>query len=274
MNAKFSLVLPYYNRKQYLLTTIDSLEHFYGDRVDLEIIIVDDGSDQEHRVDELERNSKLAISVIRIENKTGINPCYPYNVGARAANGEIILLSSPEIIHTSSIFAQADEFKSFKNDSYFVFSVYCPTDEEFNAQLLRKDIPFKCKLDIFDNNKSNVFDEPGKFGRSAFSNKFGSWYLHSKYRPSSLNFLTAISKNMYYHIGGFREDYRQGTGYDDSDLLDRLLPHTEVPLYFDETVALHLNHKPVSQGSPITNKPLYDRLKSIPYDSNDVWGRL
>ena len=50
---KYSIILPYYNRKQLLTTTLLSFEKFYKSREDIEIIIIDDGSNENHRLNTL-----------------------------------------------------------------------------------------------------------------------------------------------------------------------------------------------------------------------------
>ena len=47
---KISIILPYYNRKTLLLHTLKSFEHFYCDK-NIEIVIVDDSSDEEERLE-------------------------------------------------------------------------------------------------------------------------------------------------------------------------------------------------------------------------------
>ena len=48
----YSIILPYYNRKSLLINTLNSFVKFYSKRNDLEIIIIDDGSSVEHKLDD------------------------------------------------------------------------------------------------------------------------------------------------------------------------------------------------------------------------------
>jgi glycosyltransferase involved in cell wall biosynthesis len=56
---KYSIILPYYNRKNLINTTLTSFVHFYQNRNDFEIIIVDDRSSENHRLNELVNKFKM-----------------------------------------------------------------------------------------------------------------------------------------------------------------------------------------------------------------------
>lgn len=270
---RYSIILPYYNRKEYLSATLQSLSHFYGNRRDVEIVVVDDGSDDRHRVDDLVTRHSLHINLVRIDNKRGINPCYPYNVGARKATGDVLILSSPETIHTNNIFELCGDFAQFSDSSYYLFSVFCTTDGDANKRLLA-DSEFVDKLLYVKNVRDKMYLGLGEQGRPEFNNEFGSWYLHSRYRHTHLNFLSAVSKKTFSLISGFDESFRFGTGFDDTEFADRLIPNTPDIQYFDGAEAIHLNHPPVYKGSPITNERLYFGRRKNPYQTNDGWGRL
>ena len=84
MKPLLSIVMAYHDRKPLLLQTLKSIS--FSSQVDYtEIIIVDDGSSEEHRLDNINEEvieltgKKLDIKVIRIEpeNKWYSNPCIP-----------------------------------------------------------------------------------------------------------------------------------------------------------------------------------------------------
>ena len=87
--SKTSIILPYYNRKNYLITTLDSFQRLYSSNEDFEVVIVDDGSNDENRVEDIIGNYNLDINHTYIENNDGVNPCYVYNVGVRKSKGDI-----------------------------------------------------------------------------------------------------------------------------------------------------------------------------------------
>tara|TARA_Y100000310_G_scaffold301781_1_gene338553 strand:+ start:6072 stop:6887 length:816 start_codon:yes stop_codon:yes gene_type:complete len=271
MPRKVSIILPYYNRKRMLLTTLESFAYFYSGS-NLEVVIVDDGSRDEERIgDVLRLFPHLDIRLIAIEDKTGINPCYPYNVGARHATGDIFVLSSPETVHTTNMFDICD-FEKLSNRDYYAFSVFCVTDGEFDRKIL-SDASFADKLRIIEEYKPRFFENVGD-NCPSFANCYGSWYLHSKYRPTARNFFTALTKEVFHSLSGFDERFRSGTGFDDDEFRDRILTVVDNVVYCDSAIAIHINHDPVHSGSPVTNEGLYRRTKITGYEANDDWGRL
>lgn len=254
------------------------MDYFYKHRTDFEVIIVDDGSYPDEKPEIKIGNPKFNCKIIRLKQKNGINPCVPYNVGVRHSTGDVLIFSSPETIHTHSIFEVAD-FDQLGSQDYWCFSVYCPTDQNLNEMVLAPIKPFEVLLkQISQLKKLGMFDEGfGEAGRDVFNNGLGSWYLHSKYRPTSLNFFTALKRETFYDLSGFDERFRVSTGYDDQEFKDRLLRKIQNVRYFDNNCALHLNHPPVyGRGDPVGNLGLYQRIQSgqePAYEANDNWGR-
>jgi glycosyltransferase involved in cell wall biosynthesis len=275
MNRIVSLILPYYNRRQYLQVTLDSFEYFYKGRGDFQIVIVDDKSNQENSLDEIEfvRKYNLWIKVIRIENKRGINPCYPINVGVRNSKGDIVLLSSPEIFHTRNIFDVSHNFELLDNRNYLQFSVFCFTVKKINGILLDPLVLFSDKLLLMNGMNLAFHDSLGVKGYPA-ANESGTWYTHSKIAPGCYNFLSACTRETYYSLGGFNEAFVHGTGYDDTDFRDRMIRHVNNNvIWYDDFVAIHVDHLAVSSDNN-TNLVLYNSLKNQTYEQNDAWGQL
>jgi len=256
LNKKVSIILPYYNRKNLLLNTLKSFNKFYENK-NVEVVIIDDGSNSENRLED-SLNFNLNIKLIRLENKNGINPCYPYNVGVRNSSGDIIILSSPETFHTKDMFDISNNFKKLTNETYLLFSVFCLTDIT--------------KLE-------NIEDQIPKFHKNlgingySYNNNIGSWYCHSKYRPNGLNFLSAITRENYYKLSGFDERFRFGTGFDDTEFRDRLIDNNIKFIYLDDAIAIHVNHEVVNNSLPTTNLKVYLKTKNYKYKFNDKWGK-
>lgn len=265
---KVSIILPYYNRKDLILNTLKSFEFFYSDK-NLEIVIVDDVSSEEHRLENL-INFKLDIKLIRLENKTGINPCYPYNVGVRESSGDVIILSSPETFHTTNIFEISNNFFDLNDNTYLLFSVFCLTKPDLIETIIKSN--FSECLELINQVKPNLFTNLGENGY-AFNNNFGSWYTHSIYRPSGLNFFTALTRNKFFELSGFDERFRKGTGFDDDEFKFRLIESGVEFKYNDEAIGIHLNHEIVNNMPPTTNQSVYDMSRNNRYLKNELWGR-
>jgi len=265
-----SIILPYYNRKELLKLTLDSFQYFYSGNPNLEIVIVDDFSNDANRIEDLCAQYDLKFQLVRIENKTGINPCYPYNVGVRKSTGDIVVLSSPETLHTTNMFEISDNFRNLNDRTYLQFSVFCLTDE-ISKDVISSDAWFYNKLDFINRQKLLFYENLGERGYS-FNNSYGSWYTHSRVHPSCLNFFSALTRDNYYKLGGFDERFRSGTGYDDVEFRDRVLKLVDHTVWVDDAVAIHMDHEMV--GNKInTNEDLFNRTQLLDcYGCNDLWG--
>lgn len=268
---RVSVLLPFYNRLPLLRATLDSFQHFYRSR-DLEVVVVDDASDPQHRVEGLVGKYDFDLRVVRIGEKSGVNPCYPYNVGARAASGDVLVLSSPETVHTADMYRISEDFTRLDHATYLQFSVFCLTDSRLRSLLLG-DSPFPDKLSGLEAHKREFYANLGEFGYP-YNNRYGSWYTHSGIRPTCLNFFSALTRKTYFSLSGFDERFRYGTGYDDEEFKIRVLASGIRPVWLDEAVAIHVDHEVVGGLSPTTNFPVFERTRSDVYKHNDQWGLL
>ena len=92
-----SICMPYYNRQERLNDALLKYEELYSD-LDLEIIIVDDGSDEHVEVD-----TTFPHTVLTLPKSPPRNPCIPINLAVAQASGRYILLTSPEIVHRTDV---------------------------------------------------------------------------------------------------------------------------------------------------------------------------
>jgi glycosyltransferase involved in cell wall biosynthesis len=273
MSRTVSVILPYYNRKELLKLTLDSFQHFYSGNPDLEVVIVDDGSNDANRVEKLCSEYNLKLQLVRIENKTGINPCYPYNVGVRKSTGDTVVLSSPETLHTTNMFEISDNFRNLNDRTYLQFSVFCLTDE-ISKGVISSNAWFYNKLDFINGQKPLFYENLGERGYS-FNNSYGSWYTHSKIRPSCLNFFSALTRDNYYKLSGFDERFRSGTEYDDVEFRDRVLKLVDHIVWVDDAAAIHVDHELVGSQGPTTNENLFNCTRKVDcYSHNNLWGTL
>ena len=271
---KISILLPTYNRKDLLYNSLKSFEYFYRNNDSFEIVLVDDCSAEKHQFPTVcEDFPNLNIKYIRIDKKYGFNPSLAYNVAARNASGDIFLLSSPETFHTCNIFELCDNFDNFETYDYYLFSVFCLTHKDYRPLMLNENLSVQDKLNEFNLFKNEFYINLGCNGYS-YNNNFGSWYLHEEIKPSKLNFLTAMSKDLYYEISGFNQAFMRGTGYDDTDFLNRLEPYIKNYRRF-EAVALHIDHDLAAKIPQNSNHLLYESLcRNQTYKKNDNWGKL
>lgn len=155
--------------------------------LDLEIIIVDDGSPKPFKIPPY----PLDIQVVSLPKKSGpLNPCVPYNKGAEVAKGEYIALSNPENLHRKPILEQM----CYAIDSDLTYVMAAAWSEEQQR--------WHCHSSQQRENGNDV----------------------GKYLPkgSNYHFMSMMKRSLWDKIGGFDEDYRLGAGYDDPDLVRRL----------------------------------------------------
>jgi len=234
---KYSILMPYYKRAEQLKATLESFEHFYKNRKDYEIILVVDvkcySMDNKNILVPLVHTFKnLNIKCIAGTVEESYSPSTNYNIGANFSNGEFIVLTNPENMHTVNILQGLDDEFEKSKDSYVVCS--CLSVQE-------KYLPLE-----------NV-------GRVK-----GQWYQHSIHRNIGAHFCSAISRNNYFKIGGFSEEFSAGIGYDDDDFRNKVQKSGIPFVYRDDLMTLHLFHEQASKDMNLfyRNNKLY----------HDKWG--
>jgi len=121
-----SLLLPYWNRQEAADKALASIRTHYSD-LDLEIIVVDDGSPVPFKIPE-----GMDIKVIRMPDKTEPkSPINCWNAAAREAASNVLVLSCIEVIHVSPILEQLT--KDLEKDEYRHAAAWCPEHGEWHV---------------------------------------------------------------------------------------------------------------------------------------------
>lgn len=274
INVKFSILLPYFERPEQLRASLLSFSKLYRG-MPLEVVIVDDGSKEELRP-VIPENLGFPVTLVTLSEKDGINPCVPYNVGARHAQGQILVLSSPETCHIRSIF-KTEIWDSFTEDTYLLFPVFAVTNPDLNARLAKaKDVgQSEVILEEILATQEKLTTPLGYRGYS-FASPNGSWYCHPEFRPTGLNFLSAISRSSFENLGGFDERFRKGTGFDDLEFRNRIHVGHKF-LYLEDLYGLHLEHEVVAHKNEFrqeinSNRNLYLFTKVFRRLRQKYWG--
>lgn len=241
-----SVVTAYYNRKKLFTRTLKSMLPYYG-KIDFEVIVVDDGSDEAERLEDLQTDFPF-LRVIRLEkqNKWYKNPCIPFNIGFEAVKGDKIIIQNPECYHFGAILAYVDTH--LKENEYLSFGCFSMDKLNTDDDALFFDEKNIAKL-IENNNRS--FTTDGDLG----------WYNHSKFRPEAFHFCAAMMSTDLFDLGGFDERYAKGVGYDDDELIWRIKNKKMQIKFIDDQIVLHQNHYVAPDDLVEANKRRFESYK-------------
>lgn len=244
-----SLVMTYYNRKPQLHNTLRSISR-YGH--DVNIIIIDDESTDKEDITCFETDK---ISIIRLENKTWINPCIPFNIGFSLVNTDIVIIQNAECLHIGDIVGHA--LANSKDGTYLTYSAFY-TNKEISEKFNKSDAPEPVVAPYLTT---------GQIGGGITN----GWYNHALYRPEAYHFCAAITRNDLYRIGGFDERYAKGSAYDDNDLVLRIRKAGIAINFVYPPFVVHQYHEPFNAGDIPTmmgiNHALFQStIKSPNYD--------
>lgn len=187
--ALTSMIFPYWQRQKVTNESIKRLNQLYTD-LPLEIIVVDDGSPEPF----VSPESEIPIKVIRLPDKQGPkDPCVPMNRGVSASSGEIVCLSNPELMHNGPVLIEMiRQLTELGEKGLVMASVWCPEDKRWHVH-------------------------PSIGGRTIHGIKMPKW--------ENSTFLAVMYRKFWDLFGGFDEEYRDGWGYGDHDLVLRIDKH-------------------------------------------------
>ena len=238
-----SIVTSYYNRKKLFYHTLLRLKA--SSFKDIEVIAVDDGSNDENRLEDLQKEFGF-LKVIRVEpaDKWYINACVPFNMGFRAAAGEIIIIQNPECLHYGDILQHvADNLKPNDYISFAAYSLDKTTTDKINGSNAENieslNIPFI----------PEAIHQDGDAG----------WYNHSVYKPRGFHWCAAIYREALLELGGFDEQFALGIAFDDIELLERIKRKGMDFKIIDDPFVLHQNHFEISPEHKKSIHPEYSR---------------
>lgn len=241
---KISIVTAYYNRKKLFENTLSSIVSQSPDpSMELEVIAVDDGSDEEERLEDLTEQYPF-LKVIRLEkaDKWYFNSCIPFNIGFREAKGDIVILQNPECLHYGDILKYTQ--KHINDSNYISFSCFSLGIESTDNLHTLLESPEKLQKLMADNNVGYIGDG------------LDCWYNHSVINPKGYHFCAAITKKNLYDLGGFDERFARGIAFDDNEFLHRVkLKGLQIEI-IDQPIVLHQNH--YQKISYTTDKNLLD----------------
>ena len=249
---KVSIVMAYFNRLDQLGVTLRTINKTSYN--DVEIIVVDDASSTVQHANKIVSVSRFKPKVISVRRreKRWNNPCIPFNMGIKAATGDIIMLQNPENLHCGDIISHM--IQNITPDSYLVYACYS-VDNCLTARIRKVDF------------NSNDYDKrilsivsPMRTDNSQGPTR---WANHPVYWPTNYHYVSAAYADKVRIAGGFDERYSKAPGYDDDDFVLRMKHDAHLRVVsFDENAPLtiHQHHSRMFRMSPVRNKAMYDKI--------------
>lgn len=243
-----SIVMAYYNRGRLLETTLRSI---MLSECNPEIIIVDDGSDEDERIEKMTELYDFNIKVIRVEpkDKTWTSACIPFNIGFREAKGDIIVIQSPECMHVGDVLKYTEG--NVVDNKYIAFACYSANQHHTDTlnRFFFSSLNAELVLAPFNNAHPSNDGEDG-------------WYNHSEYNPNGFAFCAAMTKKDLDELGGFDERYAHGIGYEDFEFMARIRRKGMSVEIIDNPYVVHQRHKPTDYEG---KKELHNRNHKLFY---------
>ena len=195
----YSIVIPYAHRPDLFWNTLLSYRHWYKDRHDYEVVVVEDpfnAENEEYHADLFEVLKNYEDLPLVVPDTTDVfrdaAPSSLINCGVCVCRGTRVIITCPECIHLNDALSLFDVHFKDNPNSYAAGSCLC--------------IKSKPRMTVFD---------PTDYEQT-------SWYQHSRHRNVLFPFCSCLPVSEYWRIGGYCEKFRTGGGYDDNDFIDRL----------------------------------------------------
>lgn len=223
---KISIVTQYYNRRNQFLKTLNSFKNTSFPLTDLEIIIVDDASNEDHQItDIIELFPELDIKIYSFikEDKWWSCPVIPINKGLSMATGDVIVLHCAECMFIGDVISDINN--RIKSNDYLVYATLS----------IPKELSEAFDYIPYDYLKKNPF-----------INIHGSgWYQHSQENNNCYNFCTAILReDLLNKLGGFDERFAFGFDSGDLDFIRRVREIGMNVISIDDPLTYHQWHPP------------------------------
>ncbi len=273
---KVSIVMSYYNRKEQTIYTLDGFERMYSGKYNFEVILVDDNSTPDNRLDNILSKYSYPIKYIYItkeEKGERVNPCSAYNKGFEniSADTEVVIIQNPECFHYTDLIDKMG-YLDFDKIYYTTLVMSSPSFEQ-NDYIISNKYMSKEKMISYLEDKHVESETVYKYSKG--------WYNHPSCPNTEnhhLHFCSIISKSKLDLLGGFDETYANNYWYDDNEFLFRIKKILK-PEFLMDSLVIHLYHENGSDmhntehiiASREINKLKYEELKNTEKNNNINW---
>jgi hypothetical protein len=229
-----SIVMAYHNRKPQTIETLKGFEKMYSGKYNFEVVIVDDNSNEENRLEEDIKQFSFSIRLIVIskeEKGDRINPCIAYNKGFEKAEGDIIIIQNPECYHIDDILNDTTSYLT--RNHIKTYSCYGLASFEQNNFINN---PNKLK------NKIKNINKIGGEDKSKDNLSISGWLNNKDVNPTYYHYCLSIHKVDLNILGGFSIDFRNGFCYDDDEFVRRAY-YKNFKLEISDLLVIHQFHE-------------------------------
>ncbi len=279
-NALVTIIISMFNRKEQTIETLKQFNKLYSFKYNIEVILVDDKSNDNEKLFSEIYKFDFKIKHIQILKKDWINPVIPYNeaINNISEETEYVIIQNPEIYHCGDIIHNLINDVDI-NDHYLTYPVFLSPSFDYNEKIYKiennyyENFVSKININDFDFDPiyyKNKYPELNKFNDDELYDHFVThgldnnlqcndsnifyrknivqdwkgWYNHYKYNPRNLHFLSCLKYDKLKKIGGFCNEFKDGLWYDDDDFLNRISKVLKIKtINSEEYFGIHQFHK-------------------------------
>lgn len=231
VRMRISVIIPYYNREDLLLNTLKSFQLQTINKDEYEIVIIDDGSNEniDHKINALKLNINISYNYFQRNSKSCA--ALARNRGIEKSKGEILIfLDCDQIVSPNFLEEHLYPFDKFGNNNDIL---------QFGLRkYMKRTIPYfpgqqliTNKIDFGDDSRDYVFQ--------IFSHNMS--ILKSKWHLVFSNNIST-SKKVIDKFGGFDDNFR-GWGLEDVELGYRLYKNGVKIVYNPNIEVIHQYHE-------------------------------
>lgn len=243
-----SIAMAYKNRRPQLIKTLESIES--QSYKDIEVIIIDDGSDEKHKITDLKSKFPF-VTVASMREHPYKNPCIVYNTAFSLCSGDIVIIQNPECLHVGELIQSVAD--NIDDSKYLSYACYCVREHLMD------------KLHSSQDKKELILSLPQSYDASQHDEI--TWYNHSKYRKVDFHFTTAITRKSLESLSGFDERFKHGMEYDDNEFITRVVRKGLEIVNIDDPFSIHQHHTNTYGGAIINNEYMtQDELITLNYN--------
>jgi glycosyltransferase involved in cell wall biosynthesis len=243
----FSIVIPVYNREDYLKSALKSAL-MQNDFFDYEIIVVDDGSKIELKpvIDLFQINSKIKINYFKIENS---GPGLARNFGVTKAQGKyIVFLDSDDLLYQGALHVYKKMIESHDFSAFITLR-----SNQLNEQI-------DTEIYLVQNQKLEY---------CAYKS-----YLYKKSNPEFGASNIVVKKKCFDEVGGFDRPRNRSFHLEDHDLLLKLAKFSNFGIIFQPKTVVYRIHESNSineiEKILIGINNLTEKYKNNEYESKKI----